>query len=204
MSALEASRLEQRLAPLPPTFTTAQARRSGLSPRDIAALAEAAEIDELSYGVYRRATAPETAHLDLLAVCTRAPRAVVCGESALALHELIDDIPAAVHIAVPRGTHRPAIAYPPVVVTQYSAETFTLGIERFGAAQNEWIPLYSAARSVVDAMRHRKQVGESLALSALGRYLRTSGRPGVGELQRVARELGALSVIRPAVEAVLA
>jgi hypothetical protein len=90
------------------------------------------------------------------------------------------------------------------VVTQYSAETFTLGIERFEAAQNEWIPLYSAARSVVDAMRHRKQVGESLALSALGRYLRTSGRPGVSELQRVARELGALSVIRPAVEAVLA
>ncbi|MFC4501990.1 MULTISPECIES: hypothetical protein [Streptomyces] len=29
----------------------------------------------------------------LLAVCARAPRAVMCGESALALHELIDDIP---------------------------------------------------------------------------------------------------------------
>ncbi|MFJ9248245.1 hypothetical protein [Streptomyces sp. NPDC101776] len=30
-------------------------------------------------------------------MCTRAPRAVVCGGSALALHELIDDILAAVH-----------------------------------------------------------------------------------------------------------
>ena len=32
------------------------------------------------------------AHLDLLAVCTRAPHAVVCGESALSLRELIDDL----------------------------------------------------------------------------------------------------------------
>ncbi|MEE1833079.1 hypothetical protein [Streptomyces sp. SP17KL33] len=39
---------------------------------------------------------------------------------------------------------------------------------------------------------------------ALGRYLRRDGRSGVSELQRIARELGALSVIRPAVEAVLA
>ena len=36
-------------------------------------LREAGEIDELSRGVYRRADAEPTAHLDLLAVCTRAP-----------------------------------------------------------------------------------------------------------------------------------
>ena len=53
-------------------------------------------------------------------------------------------------------------------------------------------------------MRHRNRVGETLALSALGRYLRRDGRRGVGELQHIARELDALSVIRPAVEAVLA
>ncbi|MDX3455849.1 hypothetical protein PV396_28585 [Streptomyces sp. ME02-8801-2C] len=162
------------------------------------------EIDELSRGVYRRADAPETAHVDLLTVCARAPRAVVCGESALALHELIDDIPAAVHIAVPRGTRRPTISYPPTVVAQYASKTFALGIERFEAAPGETVPVYSAARGVVDAMRHRSRIGETLALSALGRYLRRDGRSGVGELQHIARELGALSVIRPAVEAVLA
>lgn len=118
-----------------------------------------ARIDELSRGVYRRADAPETAHADLLAVCARAPRAVVCGESVLALHELIDDIPAAVHIAVPRGTRRPTISYPPTVVTQYAAKTFDLGIERFEAAPGETIPMYNAARSVVDAMRHRSRLG---------------------------------------------
>jgi predicted transcriptional regulator of viral defense system len=204
MDAAENSRLEQRLAGLSPTFTTAQARQALLSPRDLASLVAEGEIDELSRGVYRRADAPETAYADLLAVCTRAPRAVVCGESALALHELIDDIPAAVHIAVPRGTRRPTITYPPTVVEQYTSTTFTLGVERFEAAPGETIPVYSPARSVVDAMRHRSRIGETLALSALGRYLRRNGRGRVSELQHIARELGALSVIRPAVEAVLA
>jgi hypothetical protein len=39
--------------------------------------------------------------------------------------------------------------------------------------------VYDAARSVVDAMRHRSRIGETLALSALGRYLRRDGRSGV-------------------------
>jgi hypothetical protein len=64
--------------------------------------------------------------------------------------------------------------------------------------------VYSPARSVVEAMRHRSRIGETLALSALGRYLRRNGRGGVSELQYIARELDALSVVRPAVEAVLA
>ncbi|MET9085082.1 hypothetical protein ABZX77_24915 [Streptomyces sp. NPDC004237] len=167
------------------------------SPRDLAHLATEARIDELSRGIYRRADAPETAHADLLAACARAPRAVVCGESVLALHELIDDIPAAVHIAMPRGTRRPTISYPPTVVAQYAVKTFDFGVGRFEAAPGGTIPMDDAARSVVDAMRHRSRLGETLALSALGRYLRRSGRGGVSELQHIASELDVLSVVRP-------
>jgi predicted transcriptional regulator of viral defense system len=195
---------DQRLDALGPTFTAGQARRAALLPRDLASLAAAGRIYELSRGVYRQAVAPETAYLDLIAVCRRVPRAVVCDESALALHELIDDIPSDVRIAVPRGTRRPSISYPPVKISQYAAATFDLGVQQFEAAPGETVLVYSAARSVVDAMRHRRRIGETLALSALGRYLRRSRGDGVSELQRIARELDAMSVIRPAVEAVLA
>lgn len=204
MPALPSSRLERRLRGLPPTFTSAAARHAGLAPRDLAELLAAGEVHELSRGVYRRASAPETAYLDLIAVTTRARHAVVCGESALALHELIDDIPAAVHIAVPRGAHRPSISYPPTVVAQYAVKTFGLGVRSFEAAPGEPIPVYNSARSVVDAMRHRHRLGETLALSALGRYLRGEDSDRVVELQRIAQELDALSIILPAVEAVLA
>ncbi|MCE7080176.1 hypothetical protein [Streptomyces sp. ST2-7A] len=204
MTAVKDPIRSQRLTHLPPTFTTAQAHQARLSSRDLATLVGERAVDDLSRGVYRKADAPETAHADLLAVCIRAPHAVVCGESALALHELIDDIPTAVHIAVPRGTRRPTITYPPTTVAQYAAQTFSLGVERFEAAPGETVPVYNAARGVVDAMRHRHRIGETLALSALGRYLRRDGRRGARELQDIARELGALSTIRPAVEAVLA
>jgi predicted transcriptional regulator of viral defense system len=197
-------RLSERLTRLPPTFTTHAASDARLAPRDLAALRESGEIDELSRGVYRRTDAEPTAHLDLLAVCTRAPHAVVCKESALSLHELIDDIPHEVHVAVPRGSHRPSISYPPTKVSQYAVDTFTFAVEQFEAAPGETVPVYSAARSVVDAMRLGGAEGRSLALSALNRYLRRTGQQGVADLQRAARELGGMSAIRPAIEAVLA
>lgn len=197
-------RLSERLARLPPTFTARAASAAAVSPRDLAMLREAGEIDELSRGVYRRADADPTAHLDLLAVCTRAPHAVVCGESALSLHELIDDIPHAAHIAVPRGSHRPSISYPPTKVSQYAANTFDFAVERFEVAPGETVPVYSSARAVVDSMRLGRAEGRSLALSALNRYLRRTGQQGVADLQRAARELGGISAIRPAIEAVLA
>ncbi|MER7789015.1 type IV toxin-antitoxin system AbiEi family antitoxin domain-containing protein [Streptomyces sp. NPDC097640] len=55
---MEDSRLKQRLAGLSATFTTAQARQALLSPRDLASLVAAGEIDALSRGAYRRADAP--------------------------------------------------------------------------------------------------------------------------------------------------
>ena len=204
MTGSGTTRLSERLSRLPPTFTSRAASEAGLSPRDLAVLREAGEIDELSHGVYRRADAERTAHLDLLAVCTRAPHAVVCGESALSLHELIDEIPHEVRIAVPRGSHRPSISYPPTKVSQYSAGTFAFAVEQFEAAPGETIPVYSAARSVVDAMRLGGAEGRSLALSGLNRYLRRTGQQGVADLQSAARELGGMSAIRPAIEAILA
>jgi hypothetical protein len=54
---------------------------------------------------------------------------------------------------VPRGSHRPAISYPPTKVAQYAAGTFDFPAERFEVAPAETVPVYSAARAVVDAMR---------------------------------------------------
>ena len=53
-------------------------------------------------------------------------------------------------------------------------------------------------------MRLGRAEGRSLALTALGRYLRRTGQQGAADLQRAARELGGMPAIRPAIEAVLA
>ncbi|RZU16344.1 putative AbiEi antitoxin of type IV toxin-antitoxin system [Kribbella rubisoli] len=115
MAPVDQPRARQRLAMLPPTFTTAQALRAGVPSRDLATLVSEGAALELSRGVYRRSDAPETAHLDLLAVHTRASHTVVCGESVLALHDLIDDIPGLLYtspyraeLAVRRSPTRPS------------------------------------------------------------------------------------------------
>jgi hypothetical protein len=190
------------LAALPATFTTAEAERGRLWRRDLYRLRDAGALLELSRGVYRKADAPETAHLDLLAIRRRVPSGVVCLISALSLHELTDEVPTAAQVAVPRGGHRPRIGYPPTEVLVFDRATFDLGRDTFEAAPDERIDVYGPARSVVDAMRLRSRVGEPLALRALRLYLQRRGAKPA-ELLDYARALDVEGPVRQAVEAVL-
>jgi hypothetical protein len=167
----------ERLARLAPTFTTAGAERVGLWRRDLYRLRDDGVVHELSRGVYRKDDAPETAHLDLLAVAHRAPGAVVCLLSALSLHELTDEIPTAVQVAVRRGAHRLRIVHPPTEVSEFDGATFDLGRIRAEVAPGERVPAYGAARTVVDVMRLRHRMGEPVAYRALRGSVRSHLAP---------------------------
>jgi hypothetical protein len=78
------------------------------------------------------------------------------------------------------------------------------GRAEFEAAPHESVAVYGPARSVVDAMRLRHRMGETLALGALGRYLRRYGQAGVAELEEFAVLLGVAGPVQWSVKAVLA
>jgi predicted transcriptional regulator of viral defense system len=191
------------VAALPATFTTSQASRAGVQFRDLYAARDSGVLVELSRGVFRRADAPQASYPDLLAVAYRAPRAVVCLVSAASVHDLTDELPLAVQIAVPKGTWPPKIAYPQVEVFTWSPNTFDLGLQAVEAAPGESVRVYSPARTVVDLMRLRGRVGESVAHIALRRYL---ARPDarVGQLIDLARALDVLGPVRAAVDVLTA
>jgi AbiEi antitoxin C-terminal domain len=157
---------------LPDTFTTATALAHGVHPRVLYALRDSGDVVELSRGVFRRADAPLASEPDLLAVAYRSPVAIVCCRSAAAVHELSDELPPAVQIAVPTGHRPPRIAYPPTEVFRFAANTFEVELSRLEAAPGEWVRIYTPARTVIDLMRLRHRFGESLALAAMQRYLR--------------------------------
>jgi hypothetical protein len=157
---------------LPPTFTTAAARDSGLHPRDLYAARDAGLILELSHGVFRRADAAPASFPDLLAVAYRNSTAITCLVSAAAVHDLTDEIPAAVQIAVPRTSRPPKISFPPTAVFRFEPSSFELGLTSLEAAPGEYVRIYDPTRTVVDLMRLRHRVGEPTALAALHRYLR--------------------------------
>src|SRR6266700_3379083 len=122
------------LLDLPATFTTHTARQQGLHPRDLYRLRDEGAVLELSRGVFRRADAPAASLPDLLAVRYRVPAAIVCCVSALAVHNLTDEMPAAVQIAVPRQQRPPHIGYPPTEVFRFDRATFELGLFAVEAA----------------------------------------------------------------------
>jgi len=160
---------------LPATFTAAQAREQGISPRTLYRWRDDGEVLELSRGVFRRSDAPAATYLDLLAVSVRAPQSVVCGISAAVVHDLTDEAPHEVQIAIPNGAHVPRITYPPTKVFRVAAETWELGAVEVEAAPGEVVRVYDAARTVTDLIRWRHRVGADVAYSALNRYLALPG-----------------------------
>jgi hypothetical protein len=185
-----------------PTFRSSDARAAGLHWRDLYALRDAGEVVELSRGLFRFADVGGITGIDLLAVSRRAPRGMICLVSALAHWDLTDEIPAAVDLAVPRGSGRPSIDYPPTRVHVFDAPTFHLGRERVALGDGEEIWISSRERTIVDVFRFRNRIGTDLAYGALRDYL---GRPGSrpGELMRLAQELRVGGPLRQATDVLL-
>jgi predicted transcriptional regulator of viral defense system len=170
---------------------------------DLYRLRDEGALIELSRGIYRVSDAPATAHLDLVAVCRRAPEGMICLNSAASFWDLTDEMPDSVHVAVARGRHRPNIVYPPTRVHVFAADTFALGRAQQTLESAETIAISSQQRTVVDLLRLRSRVGRDLALSALRRYLQgRDAKPG--ELLALARQLRVGTVMAEVMEPMLA
>lgn len=187
------------LEDLPATFTTRTARACGVHPRQLYRWRDRGDIMELSRGVFRRVDASLASYPDLLAVAYRAPRAIVCCVSAAAVHDLTDELPAAVQIAVPSRDRPPRIAYPPTQVFRFDAATFEFGLSSVDAAEGEPVRIYDPVRTVVDLMRLRHRLGEPLAHAALHRYLRRSDT-APAQLLQVATALSVYGPVQRAID----
>ena len=88
-------------------FTAAQAGAAGYSRRQLTYYVTTRRFDRVRRGVYRLSHHPASANEDLfLAWLQVGPQAVISHESALALYELSDALPAAIHLTVTPQTSR--------------------------------------------------------------------------------------------------
>jgi predicted transcriptional regulator of viral defense system len=183
------------------TFTYGEVRRAGVGDKRLYRLRDSGEIVALGGGVYRWAGAPP-ADSDLIEIAERVPHATLCLETALARHGLIDAIPAAIDIAIPRGSTRPALRAP-CRIHQFDPRTFDLGRNELEVGSRRPIGLYSAERCLIDIVRLRHLEGCEVAWEALRRWL---GRPGrsPAQLIELAREFPrAEPALRRALEVLL-
>ncbi|MHB1433261.1 MAG: type IV toxin-antitoxin system AbiEi family antitoxin domain-containing protein [Streptosporangiaceae bacterium] len=172
---------EELLASLPGAFRYSEAL-GHLSERQLRRLIGDGEIVALSRGLYRKSD--WHGDEDLVEIAAKAPLGTLCLASALARHDLIDDIPAEIDVAVPRGSWTPQTAAP-VRWRHFDPATFGIGRESLDIGAGRTIGMYSAERSIIDAFRMRHLEGPDLANEALKRWLRTGGQPS--ELLGMAR-----------------
>ena len=188
-------------ATLGDTFTYGEARQASVSDKRLYKLRDAGEIIPLGGGVYRWADAPP-ADDDLVEIAERVPKATLCLETALARHGLIDAIPAAVDIAIPRGSTRPVLRAP-VRLHQFDRRTFELERDLRDVGARRPLGIYSAERSIIDVVRLRHREGSDMAWEALRRWLARPGR-NPAQLIELARQLPrAEPALRHALEVLL-
>ena len=144
------------------------------------------------------ANLPPLADPDLFTVAARIPKAVVAVVSALHFHGLTTEIPHEVSIALPRGTARPKLEWPPLRVYRFSGAMYRDGIEvheRDGAQ----LRVYGVAKTIADCFRFRNRLGIELPLEAL-RTAVHERKVTPAEIQRAARHARVEAVVRPYLE----
>ena len=89
-------------------FTTAQAQALGIARAQLSRYVTAGKLERSQQGVYRLTPFPRVPHEDLfIAWLAAGPEAVISHDSALAIYQLSDALPAHVHLTVPRtASHR--------------------------------------------------------------------------------------------------
>lgn len=183
------------------TLRAGQARGAGVHPRTLAAMVEAGTLRRVSRGLYQLADGGSANDPDLAVVALKAPSAVVCLISALALHELTTQIPHRVDLALPPGSRAPKLAHPPIRVYRFGGRSMTEGIERHDL-NGTTVRVFSPPKTVADCFRFRNKIGLDVAIEAVRDCLRQR-RATPAEILRFAEIDRVSNVMRPYIEAVI-
>lgn len=128
-------------------FTTDQAAGAGYSPQLLRKYVENGKVARVRRGVYRLVHFPVSEHEDLVVVWLWAEQAgVFSHETALALHDLSDVLPAKIHMTLPASWRRRRLRVP-TGVTLYYADIDDEDLTGFSA-----VPITSPRRTLRDCI----------------------------------------------------
>lgn len=168
------------------TLRAKDAPQFGLSRTTLQRRALEGEYERIGRGIYRHSSAAP-ADEDLIEAAAKRPDAILCLTSALAHYELIDDIPEAHDLAIPRNARRPATRGA-IRWHHFAADTFELGREDYTIPGTDTtIGIYTPERCIVDAFRLRGTMGYETGRDALRAWLAQGGQPA--KLARLAQDL---------------
>ena len=157
-------------------------------------------ITKLERGVYSLSDGVSLSNPDLAIIASKIPSARICLISALALHNMTNEIPHKIHIALSRSQRNPRLAYPPVQIYRFSGESLTEGVE-ITSINGVKVQVYNPAKTIADCFKFRNQIGKEIAIEALNRGIRER-RVTYKEILHYSRICRVERVIKPYLESV--
>ena len=203
--AATATTHEQQVLRLARARTLLRARdvtRQGLPTIALTRLVQSGKLERVARGLYSLPGAEISEHRSLAEVSARAPKGVVCLLSALRVHEIGTQSPFEVWIAIPQHMVTPRLDQPAIRVVRMSDEALAEGVEHLNIDGVD-VPVFNAARTVVDCFRFRNKIGLDVALEAL-RDGWNQRKFTMDDLWRHATRGRVANVMRPYIEAITA
>ena len=177
-------------------------KANGITAATVSRMVCAGDVIRLARGLYQLSGAPLEAHHSLAEAAKRVPRGVVCLVSALAYHELTDQLPRTVWMAIGTSDWMPRQGRPEMRIVRFTDalladDVLTVHIEHVP------VKVFGVAKTIADCFRHRRKVGQTVALEGLQEALRQR-KASPAEIARHAERGGVATVIRPYLEALTA
>jgi len=182
-----------------PVARAQELRNAGIAAATIARAEKDGEIERISRGLYQRPEAPIDAAHTLAEAAKRIPKGVIAMVSALAFHELTDQMPRKVWVAIGSSDWSPVPSYPPIRIVRFSRKYLGQGIEHHMISGIS-VPIYSVPKTLADLFRNSKLVDRSVAVEGLRAALdRRKATPAA--IAEAAVAGGAWRIMRPYLEA---
>ena len=163
---------------------------------------EDGDVVRLARGLYQLPDAPLDVNHSLAEAAKRVPKGVVCLTSALAFHELTDQLPRSVWLAIGKNDGSPTDNETALRIVRFTDSLLKKDVE---TTSIEGVPIkvFGVAKTIADCFRHRKSVGPSVALEGLQEALRQR-KATPAEIARSAASGGVSTIVRPYLEALTA
>jgi predicted transcriptional regulator of viral defense system len=183
---------------------------AGITAATVSRMKEKGLLLRLGRGLYQLPGSSLDANHSLAEAAKLVPKGVVCLVTALAFHELTDNIPSRVWMAIGPKDRRPRAIHPPLQFVRFRDKMLRSGVDEH-LIEGVCVRIYNPAKTVVDLFRYRQRAGRryqkspglNLALEGLREALRTR-KATPAEIARYATEGGIWKVVQPYLDAMTA
>lgn len=163
-------------------------------------LTDAGDLVRLGRGLYQdpERVGQDVAH-DLAEAARLVPNGVISLISALRQHELTTQLPHAVWMTIPHKSRTPNAPGLRLEIVRATGEALTAGVKHV-EVEGVQVPIYCVAKTVADCFKHRRHVGEDVAIEALRDALRQR-KTTPSELMKFAAIDRVASLMEPLIKA---